>query len=469
MPTIMPTLRASGSTGIVHIRSVIVGLVLCVAAIPAVRATDAPAAQAITLDDPELSYAVDMLSVAQEAARQASAARWPSVTLRGQWRLRPAFGGVIGNGASGSTSLSLNLTIPVIDEASRHNRAAAGLMARVGNARVEAATQEALLRRGIGVLAVERDRELLRLAGQNELALASLVDMARMRFEAGLAAVGDVYEAVSANAVASRARIDAQLRLDDSLVALRLMGGASAPALPSIASSWRVGQRFRAESEEDVVERALRHPRVEAAQHDLAASERRLAAARVTYLPKLHLQASYGVSSRRESPAWIASAGSRTHRRSRATVMLVLKLPLHGASSPAALVRRGIADRDVKIDALDDLRRDAVRDTRRLYRRTRTDRMLLAATHSAVAAAEVAVDAVSTGLAAGTHSWPQRLRGESRLAASRIEHCRARYAAIENELSLLQLVGELTADSLLRPGSKDPDACGVSRADSRQP
>jgi outer membrane protein len=393
--------------------------------------------------DPEVARAMAEIRAADEHLRQASAWKLPRVSIAAAWKRSANDGG--GRGlprpfAATTRTLTLALSLRILDEPSRRESEAARFDVLAAQGRADDARLRFELRCAREVLAVWRDREKLTLSRRNERALAALVEEARSRLDVGLAAVTEVYEAVSQHATAVKSVAEAGLAFDDSLVRMSLVGGSSLRTTSVDECCSRTSEPLSTGALPALLEAALRHPRLVALQHDVAAQEYRIAAVRSEHAPLVGFEASYGAT---RSMATLGGAPAHTRRNRRTTGALKLTIKLRFSSGMGATSRqaRAIHKRDASRDALEVMRHDMARKLRAAWLERVASATKLAAARSAVEAATVARDAMIAATAHGAARWSDRLRSESQFATTQIDSAKLRFELAENELILKELIG----------------------------
>ena len=308
-------------------------------------------------------------------------------------------------------------------------------------ASLEATGQGLIVRVTQAYLDVLRAQDRLDAALAQEAAVKRQLDQVQQRFDVGLAAITDVLEAKAAydNAVVTRVQADGDH--DIFFETLYTMTGIRYDSLDRLAETLPIVNP-QPWDEQAWVERALReNPEVAAAEAQLEAAKRTLAARRAGHLPTLDgaITRSHFVTS------GAAFFGNKTDTT---TWSLSLNLPIYQGGFTHSRAKEARALAEQARQELRDRQLRVSRDTRNLFQATATQVVRVGARLKAIASSESALEATETGYEVGTRNIVDVLQAQQRLFASQFDYADSRYNYVIDHMRLKQVAGALTEQDL---------------------
>lgn len=311
------------------------------------------------------------------------------------------------------------------------------------DARLRAAEQQLCARVAQAYFLVLSAQSALETAEANEAAFAQQVSQAQTRYEAGLSALVDVEQARAYHGLSRGQTQQSRQQLADARQALAEITGRLPGALQALSTELPTPP-LQPEDAEAWVARALsQQPLLQAAQRSLAASERRIDAARAAHYPTLSL----GLDSQRRSGFGVPAADAG---RTVNTVAVRLSIPLFAGGAAQSQQRQAVHERDQQREQLEAARRALVRETQAQVLAVRLGIEQVASSAAAVQAAERALAATRAGQTLGTRSMTDLLLAIQTHAQARNAHAQARHAYVLATLQLQAAVGQLGEAELAR-------------------
>ncbi len=384
--------------------------------------------------DPTLAGVAAQRGVQVETAVQARAALLP------QWQVsasdaRSQFDG------SHSRQAQSSLSQAIFDLGHLRSWQAEALQTSAQDASLRAAEQDLCARVAQAYFGVLLAQASLATTQANEAAYAAQVTQSKARFKLGLAAQVDAEQASAYYELARGSTLQARQTLDDARQALAQITGhlpgelkPLAPDLPALPPDPEDPQAW--------VDRAMQtNPGVRALDLTLAASQRRIDAARAGHWPVL----SAGLTTLRAGGPGVDSLQDG---RNVTQVSVQLSLPLFSGGAIDSQVRQAQYQRDSAADTLESARRAAVRETRAEYQAVMVELRLMQSTRAAVEAADRALASTRTGQTLGTRSNTDLLLAIQTQTTAQSANDQARHAYVLARLLLLQAAGELNEAGL---------------------
>lgn len=311
------------------------------------------------------------------------------------------------------------------------------------DARLRAAEQQLCARVAQAYFQVLSAQSALETAEANESAFGQQVAQAQARYEAGLSALVDVEQARTYHGLSRGQTQQARQLLADARQALAEITGQLPGPLQALSAELPTPALQPADPEAWVARALSQQPLLQAAQHGLAASERRIDAARAGHLPTLNL----GLDSQRRSGFGVpaADAGRMVN-----TVALRLSVPLFAGGATQSQQRQAVLERDLQREQLEATRRALVRETQAQVLAVQLGGEQVASSAAAVQAAERALAATRAGQSLGTRTMTDLLLAIQSHAQARNAHAQARHAYVLATLLLQAAVGQLGEAELAR-------------------
>jgi outer membrane protein len=308
------------------------------------------------------------------------------------------------------------------------------------DATYHAAAQELFVRVTQAYFNALTSDDALAFARANERAISDQLKQAQARFDVGLSAIIDVYDAQAQHDSAVADVLAAETALSDAREALTQITGSPAdhmkklreelplePPQPNDAGTW--------------VDAATQYsPSITAARHRVDAAEHGVRAARAAHMPTIEASVSY----EKTTPV----VPTPTNGRGVIAAGATFTLPLFSGGAMQARIRKSIHQRDGAMDSLEQIRRSAKRTTLNAFRSVVAGISQVKATRASVISSQSARDATQAGFGAGTRTIVDVLIAQRGLTQSRSNYSRARHQFVLNKLMLKQSAGTLDIEDL---------------------
>ncbi|MCW8126808.1 TolC family outer membrane protein [Microbulbifer halophilus] len=303
---------------------------------------------------------------------------------------------------------------------------------------------------------VLRAYDVLEAAKAEEEALAKQLEQTQQRFEVGLTAITDVYDARSAYDSAVARRLTAQDDLLTSFDALTVLTGAPHDTVAPLAEHFEVVPPEPAERSAWVDFALTNNFDLKAARLAADASRYSARSAAAEHLPTLTGSLSYDKSWEDGDTTSVTRFAQRSDRATIPTdseaetkiAAITFEMPLYSGGGISASRReaRNLAFQSEDLRNLTE--RNTIQDTRALHRAVTTDASRVEAREQAVTSARSALDATQAGYEVGTRNIVDVLLAQRTLAQAQTDYANSLYDYIINTLSLKQVAGLLAPDDL---------------------
>ncbi|MAC32112.1 MAG: hypothetical protein CME38_00720 [Haliea sp.] len=317
-----------------------------------------------------------------------------------------------------------------------------------------AANQQNLILRVVeAYLAVLRAQEILSASQAQERALERQLEQTRQRFEVGLIAITDVYEAQAAYDLAQVNRITDENSVSVALERLSVLTGQEHSNLDVLEDDFAV--KLPAPNDRAAwVEFALENNfNLQAARHAEEVSRQLAQANRMEHAPRVSGSVSMsdydteGTLTRRPATAFDTVPDNTTEQDQ---WQIRVDIPLFSGGAVSANRRKAaqefIAARENRIN----LTRNTVTNTRSLHMTVVSDVSRVAAREQAIVSSKSALDATQAGYEVGTRNVVDVLNAQNTLFAARRDYANARYDYITNTLRLKEQAGLLSPEDVYR-------------------
>jgi outer membrane protein len=336
---------------------------------------------------------------------------------------------------------SLNLTQSVLDLSQWANLSSARSLARSQDAMYDAAVQNLYVRVTAAYFSVLTSQDALVFAGANEDASKVAYDQAEQRFQAGLSAVTDVYQAKSYYELAKARTIAARNSLSDAREALTQITGKPVGELKKLREDLPMVPPNPNDPEAWVQAALQSNATVQAGQYKVGAAEHNISAARAGHLPTINASAS-----RSRSTSWLenGSDGNGGGNGSYGdTTGLTLNVPIFAGGATQSRVRQSIYQRDSAQHSLETTRRQVVRATLNFYRSVAAGIRQVEANKASVDSGQKALEATRAGFDVGTQTMLNVLNAIQTLTQAESSYSRSRHQLVLDQLQLKQSAGSI--------------------------
>ena len=288
-------------------------------------------------------------------------------------------------------------------------------------------------------------------AEAEEKAFQRQYEQAQQRFEVGLTAVTDVYEARASYDNARARAIVARNNLADAKEALREIAGQYFDEYDALQEVLPLVEPDPLNDEQWVQLAMQNNPAVLSSRAALETAEASMRLARSGYFPTLDLR---GTLSRFENDKYrfnnpiTGETLESTLQADDAQLTLRLDVPLYQGGRVNAQTKQARFLMDAAGQDLDDIQRAAMRETRNAYRAVLAGIQEVQAFEQASISAEKALEATQAGFEVGIRTIVDVLIAEQRKFQAKRDNSVARHAYILRHLQLKSVAGLLHADDL---------------------
>lgn len=299
---------------------------------------------------------------------------------------------------------------------------------------------------------VLRSNDNLTTAQATEAAIQRQYEQARERYDVGLIAITEVFEARASYDASKSLRISAESDLDIAREQLARLTGEYTEELDNLRQEFPLTRPdpMNPNAWEDIA--LNQNWQIQSAMYQREASESTLKTAKAGHYPTLDLNASYGkteVNGLEQSNAVIPGQGSVGGSTTEGVIGLSLNVPLYMGGGTQAGVRRQRSLVDVAEQSLRTVRRDVRVNTRSLYRTVNTNIETVSSQEQTIVSRRSALDATRAGYDVGTRNIVEVLDAEQNYYIALRDFANARYDYIVNTLSLKQAAGTLSPQDLI--------------------
>lgn len=336
---------------------------------------------------------------------------------------------------------SVQLSQTVLDLSKIADLHAAHSQSLAQDAQYNATLQELFVRVTAAYFGVLTSEDELAYAKANEEAFKQSYDQAEQRFNVGLSAVTDVYQAKSYYELAKAQTVAANNALNDAREALAQITGKPVGDLKKLRDDLPMVAPTPADPNAWVAEALKSNPSVAAQQYNVEAAAHSVNAARAGHLPTINASVSRGTSAN-----WLQNVGGAfadRNGRYGTTVGVTLSVPIFSGFATQSRVRQSIYQRDAAEDSLEAQRRQVTRDTLNYYRSVIAGISQVEANKASVESGQKALEATRAGFDVGTQTMLNVLNAIQTLTQAESSYSQSRHALILDQLQLKQAAGTI--------------------------
>jgi outer membrane protein len=340
-----------------------------------------------------------------------------------------------------SRSESLELSQTILDLSKIAGLHAAESQSDAQDAQYKAALQELFVRVTAAYFGVLTSQDELAYAKANEDAFRQSYEQAEQRFNVGLSAVTDVYQAKSYYELAKAQTVAANNALNDAREALAQITGKPVGDLKKLRDDLPMVPPKPADPNAWVTEALKSNPTVIAQQYNVEAASHSVNAARAGHLPTINASVSRGTSAN-----WLENVGGAfadRNGRYGTTVGITVTVPIFSGFATQSRVRQSIYERDAAEDSLEAQRRQVTRDTLNFYRSVIAGISQVEANKASVESGQKALEATRAGFDVGTQTMLNVLNAIQTLTQAESSYSQSRHALILDQLQLKQAAGTI--------------------------
>jgi outer membrane protein len=341
-----------------------------------------------------------------------------------------------------SNSWALSITQPVfrMENYAAHRQAKASV--RQADILLSSSAQELILKVSeayFDYLAAVSD---LTAVQAEKKAIERQLDQAQKRFEVGLIAITDVYEAQAGRDLAVANEIAAKNQLYLAEFALSEITGRSYKHLNDLQEELKLIKPDPASIDEWVKRAIQNNLSLSASKAAVEVAQENVKIQRAGHYPSLDLVATGG-----NNTSHGGNFGGNEVDNER--IGLQFSLPIYTGGLVTSQTRQALAQLDQSMQSLTETRRATEKQARDAYLGILTEISRTQALKQAVVSAQSAVDATEAGFEVGTRTIVDVLNVQRELYRATTNHQKSRYVYLLNGLRLKQAVGSLSEEDLV--------------------
>ncbi|KAA1171634.1 TolC family outer membrane protein [Marinobacter salinexigens] len=304
------------------------------------------------------------------------------------------------------------------------------------------AQQQLILDVANAYFAVLRARDTVTTALAAEAAIQRQYEQAQERFDVGLIAITEVYEARASYDDTRSQRIAAENQLNVAREQLARLTGEYNEDLENLLQTFPLGRPDPMDPSQWETTALEQNWSIQSAMSDLNASESNLKVAKSGHYPTLDLTASYGDSN-------IDGGSPSQFEGTQGVIGLTLNVPLYSGGGTQAGVRQQRSLVTVAEESLNTVRRDVRVNTRSLFLTVNNNIETASALEQTIISRRSALDATRAGYEVGTRNIVEVLDAERAYYVALLDYSNARYDYVINSLQLKQSAGILSPQDLI--------------------
>jgi len=268
----------------------------------------------------------------------------------------------------------------------------------------------------------------------DKAAIARTLDQAKQRFEVGLSAITDVYDAQSRYDVAVSDEINAEKLLDDAHEALRELTGEVPGDLEVLKPEIPLLAPEPADTEQWVTTAAEQNPLLLAAREATETARQEIQVQRSGHYPSMDLTADYRRSN-------IQFGGSFPQKRNDSSIGIEITVPLYQGGLVSSQTRQASELFTQAQEEQVQQRRKVERQARNSYHGVLAGSSKVKALKQATLSSAKALEASEAGFKVGTRTIVDVLDSQRELLRARRDYARSRYDYLLDTLKLKQAAG----------------------------
>lgn len=337
------------------------------------------------------------------------------------------------------------------------------LTSKQAEAQFAAEQQELIVRVASAYFTVLRRWDNLQVSKSEELALKRQLEQAQQRFDVGLIAITDVYEARAAYDASVAQRLTNEGELATAYEALSIFTGQPHQDLWVLSKDFPVTDPEPKDRAEWVKFAMTNNSSLQAALYAMQAAMDNANAKRYEHAPKLSGNLVYEKSrvdgTQDSTPASLFSLPPDTDATTK-MAMLKLTVPLYSGGYTSSAQRQAYEQYNAALENRIDTERTVVQGARARHVAATTDVQSVNARAQSIVSAQSALDATNAGYEVGTRNIVDVLQTQRVFYSTQRDHANARYDYVLDMLRLKQLAGTLSPQDvnslnewLVAPGS----------------
>ncbi|MBK1874733.1 TolC family outer membrane protein [Marinobacter sp. 1-3A] len=304
------------------------------------------------------------------------------------------------------------------------------------------AQQQLILDVATAYFNVLRAKDTVTTTQATEAAIQRQYEQAQERFDVGLIAITEVYEARASYDDSRSQRIAAENQTNIAREQLSRLTGEYAENLENLRSNFPLGRPEPMDPTAWESTALEQNWAIQAAMYQLNSSESGLKVAKSGHMPTLDLVASYGETK-------LDNAKQTQQEGTQGVIGLELNVPLYMGGGTQAGVRQQRSLVTVAQEELNTTRRDVRVNTRSLYLTVNNNVETASALEQTIVSRRSALDATRAGYDVGTRNIVEVLDAERAYYVALRDYANARYDYVINTLQLKQAAGTLSPRDLI--------------------
>lgn len=311
------------------------------------------------------------------------------------------------------------------------------------------AQQQLILDVATAYFNVLRARDTVITTRAAEAAIQRQYEQAQERFDVGLIAITEVYEARATYDDTRSQRIVAENQLNIAQEQVARLTGEFPEEIENLRQNFPLGRPEPMDPSAWETTALDQNWSVQSALYDLNVSEANLKSAKAGHYPTLDLNASYGKTKTDglEDPS--AFLAQRDGTTTQGVVGVTLNVPLYTGGGTQAGVRQRRSLVTVAEQSLKTVRRDVRVSTRSLFLTVNNNIETASALEQTIVSRRSALDATRAGYEVGTRNIVEVLDAERAYYVALRDYANSRYDYVINTLQLKQAAGTLSPQDLV--------------------
>ncbi len=311
------------------------------------------------------------------------------------------------------------------------------------------AQQQLILDVATAYFNVLRARDTVITTRAAEAAIQRQYEQAQERFDVGLIAITEVYEARASYDDTRSQRIVAENQLNIAQEQVARLTGEFPEEIENLRQNFPLGRPEPMDPSAWETTALDQNWSVQSALYDLNVSEANLKSAKAGHYPTLDLNASYGKTKTDglEDPS--AFLAQRDGTTTQGVIGVTLNVPLYTGGGTQAGVRQRRSLVTVAEQSLKTVRRDVRVSTRSLFLTVNNNIETASALEQTIVSRRSALDATRAGYEVGTRNIVEVLDAERAYYVALRDYANSRYDYVINTLQLKQAAGTLSPQDLV--------------------
>ena len=345
----------------------------------------------------------------------------------------------------------VNLSQTLFDLSAWFNWRAGKETTQQAQATLSAAQQDLIVRVVQSYFGVLRAQDNLRASQAQERAFERQLEQTRQRFEVGLIAITDVYEAEAARDLAQVTRIVDENNVAVAKENLSVLTGQTPGSLYVLGESFDPRPPEPADRSEWVDFALENNNQLAAARFAEEAARQNATAFKMGHAPKVTASYRYQdtettgtIVQDRNSPFLFDPDSEQTNE----TWQIRLDVPLFAGGAISANRRRAAEQFNTARESRINLTRTTVTQARSLHMTVMSDVSRVMARKQSIVSSQSALDATQAGYEVGTRNIVDVLNAQNKLFAAQRDYANSRYDFVINSLRLKEVAGTLSPEDI---------------------